>query len=119
MTEKAEIGKLEMQTQTAATEFAPVTTVNVTILDGVVVRWFRSVAAAEYGEAVVSASRNGLTCELTSTVLPLERVDGLIETIRVAAELVPRLGRGMDCRGLATHRKEGMFGPLVPVTADA
>lgn len=102
-----------------ATDFAPVVTVNVTIMDGVVVRWFRSVGHAEVGEAVVAASRHGLTVDIGSTILPLAAVDGLVETVTRAAEVARSINLGANPSYLATHRKEGMFGPLVPVEASS
>lgn len=88
-----------------------IVTVTPTVMDGTVVRWYHNEDAAEYGREMVSASRNGV------------RVNGYLNDVAAdvlsaaqqAYETLRRDNRA-DVSGLATHRRSGMFGPLVPVT---
>jgi hypothetical protein len=90
---------------------AVVVTVTATVMDGTVVRWHRNTAAAEDCRAeLASASRNG--------VLVRGYLHELPPGVLVAAERVhERLSadRRADFRYLATHRRDGLAGPLVPV----
>lgn len=91
----------------------PVVTVNATIMDGQVARWYRTVADAQNMSPVLSASRNGVMVHASYlTGIPDEWVAAAKAAHR---ELVA--SRSADVRRLATHRNEGFGnGPLVPVS---
>lgn len=93
-------------------ENEPVVTVTATVMDGTVVRWHRSVSAAEIHRPTVSASRNGVMVhgEYLTDVPP-----EWIEAATKAYEQLRRARRA-DLTHLATHRHQGVLnGPLVPV----
>lgn len=85
-----------------------IVTITPTIMDGTVLRWYPSLAAAEDDRAIASASRNKVEF-YTDDVPP---------RIRDAAQAAHRelsANRNADVRHYATHQHEAMFGPLVPV----
>ncbi|MGP3917683.1 hypothetical protein [Nonomuraea sp. 10N515B] len=88
-----------------------IVTVNTTIMDGTVVRWFRSLDAAQTQRQVMSASRHGVRVEVYLHEIPgeaLRAANGAYETLR--------RDRNADVRHLATHVNRGPSnGPLVPV----
>ena len=82
-------------------------TVTPTILEGQVVRWYASETAAQFGDEMLSASRNG--------VRVVVYLDDVPDDIMSQARLTYRvLAAGGDVEHLATHRKE-RYGDLVPV----
>jgi hypothetical protein len=91
----------------------PVITVTATLMDGQVVRWYRSVEDATIHRSVLSASRSrvGVSVEDLTDVS-----DEWIAAARAAhAEL--KASRSADLRRLATHGHRGPSnGPLVPAS---
>ncbi|MEU8362322.1 hypothetical protein AB0C27_40520 [Nonomuraea sp. NPDC048882] len=90
----------------------PVITVTPTIMDGTVVRWHRSLSAAECHAPTVTASRHGVMVPngYVTEVPPewLQAAMGAYETLR--------RNRDADMKHLATHRHNIVAnGPLVPV----
>jgi hypothetical protein len=88
-----------------STEQTPswVVTVTPTIQDGQVVRWYRTLVAAENDLETMSASRNGVL------------VNGFLHevgpTLLVIAEDIRRgLAAGWDASHAATHRRTRLFG---------
>lgn len=83
-----------------------------TIMDGQVLRWYRDETAAENGDEIMSASRNGV------------RVHGYLhevtdEQLAVARSARDRLKRGEDVQDVATHTI-GFFGrDLEPIERKA
>lgn len=90
----------------------PVVTVTTTVMDGTVVRWHRSVYAAQTMSPEVSASRKGVRIHAAYlTEVPAEWVDAA----RAAHEVLAQ-NRVADLSHLATHRHRGPSnGPLEPV----
>lgn len=90
----------------------PVVTVTATIMDGTVVRWHRSLSAAECHAPTVTASRNGV-------MVPNGYVtDVPPEWMQAATQAYEKLRRAprADMKHLATHRHNIVAnGPLVPV----
>lgn len=84
-----------------------IVTVTPTIMDGTVVRWYAGEDAEDRGEELASASRNRAIV-----------ADGAPDSLRCTAESVHaelRRNRNADLSYLATHRRERLFGPLVPL----
>jgi hypothetical protein len=93
-----------------------VCTVTPTIMDGTVVRWYRSETAAEHRWPMVSASRNGVLVgeHLTNG----EVTPGIMDRAKLVHELLRRKPDA-DLSGWATHRRERTFGgDLVPVGSE-
>lgn len=90
----------------------PVITVKATVFDGTVVRWHRSLTAAENHHPFLSASRNGVMVHGEYlTDIP----DELVAAARAAYEELRR-NHDADLKHLATHRNRGFpNGPLEPV----
>ena len=91
---------------------AYVVTVSPTIMDGLVVRWHRTLDDAEHARPIISASRNavvihekGLPPAVLAEVMPLAE--------RAGHDL--GMGRPEAVRGLANYERRGLFGPLVPI----
>ena len=82
-----------------------------TILNGPVVRWYASEETAQYGNELVSASRNGVRIEGYLHDVPDTVLARAQEAYRVLA------ARG-DVDHLATHRKQ-RYGDLYPIDAAA
>ena len=78
----------------------PVITVTPTVMDGQVVRWYRSETAAENACEVLSASRNGVMARGYLTEIP----DEWIAAAKDVYETL-RSNRDADARHLATHTK--------------
>lgn len=78
-----------------------------TILQGQVVRWYGSEQTAQYGQEMVSASRNGVQVPGFLHDVPDDVMSQAREAYRVLA------ARG-DVGHLATHRKE-RYGDLYPI----
>jgi len=93
---------------------ASVVTVTATVMDGPVVRWYRTLAAAELGREYMSASRNGVLVREYLHTVPEAELDAAQAAHR-ALSASPRA----DVRDLATHRRDGLSGPLVPVVRPA
>lgn len=96
----------------------PVITVDVAVMDGTVVRWFRSLSAAETNRPTVSASRQGVMVHgeyLTSVP------EVWIEAARAAHRKLTRAPRA-DMTSLATHQRRTVLGarsgPLDPITKE-
>lgn len=89
-----------------------IVTVSPTIMDGAVVRWYSSEDAVEYGREMCSASRNGVRVNGYLTDVPAD----VLSAAQQAYESLRRDDR-TDVGHLATHRRRGLFGPLVPVAA--
>jgi hypothetical protein len=89
-----------------------VVTVTPTIQDGQVVRWYRTLVAAENGVETMSASRNGVM------------VNGFLHevgpTLLAVAEDIRRgLSAGWDVSHAATHRRTHLFGgDLEPIVRE-
>lgn len=83
-----------------------------TIMDGTVVRWYRSVAAAETSRASVSASRRGVAIhEEFLTDIPPAWVQEAEQAHRALAG-----NSRADLNRMATHHhRKFMNGPIVPV----
>lgn len=94
----------------------PVVTVTPTIMSGTVVRWHRSVLAAENNTPVLSASRDGVCVHNGAYLhtIPGEWIDDA-----TAAYEALRDHRHPDLSYLATHRRSGLSGPLEPVTKES
>ncbi|HEV8653258.1 MAG TPA: hypothetical protein VG276_28665 [Actinomycetes bacterium] len=94
----------------------PVVMVSPTVMDGTVVRWYRSVAAAEISRASLSASCRGVAVhEELLTDVPPAWVEQAVKAYQTLAAN-PRA----DLGGLATHHhRRFMNGPIVPVAEGA
>ena len=79
-----------------------------TIMDGTVVRWYASEAAAENGHEMASASRNGVVVDMAPREVALAAYDAYEQL---------RADRNADMSGLRTHRRN-FTGPPEPI-ADA
>jgi hypothetical protein len=97
-------------------------TVTPTIMDGYVVRWWRSVDHAEYGgPPSVSVSRNGIRVEVFLHEVP----DDVLEQAHAAWLLLKaRATTATDydtVQAMATHRFSGPFknGDVVPIEREA
>lgn len=82
-----------------------------TILNGPVVRWYSCEETAQFGNEIVSASRNGVRVDGYPHKVPADVLDA-------ATAAFGRLQRGEDVGHLATHRKE-RYGDLYPIDAGA
>lgn len=94
-----------------------VCTVTPTIMDGTVVRWYRSEIAAEMHRVMVSASRNGVQVgeHLTNGEVPVEVMD----RANAAHEMLIA-SSDADLSGWATHRRGPRLGSeLVPICREA
>lgn len=97
---------------------APVVTVTTTIIDGTVVRWYRTVGQAENRRPVLSASRRGVRVHAEYlTDLPPAWID--------AAKAAHKRLSGSpdaDVNDLATHRQRMVHGtrsgPLEPISKE-
>lgn len=96
----------------------PVITVDVAVMDGTVVRWFRSLSAAETNRPTLSASRQGVMVHgeyLTSVP------EAWIEAAKTAHRQLTRAPRA-DMTGLATHARRKALGvrsgPLDPISKE-
>lgn len=90
-----------------------VCTVTPTIMDGTVVRWYRSETAAEHNWVMVSASRNAVI--VGEHLSNGEVTPGVMARARLVHELLRRKPDA-DLSGWATHRRARAFGgELVPV----
>jgi hypothetical protein len=87
--------------------------VHATVCDGQVVRWYRSLGAAERHREFLSASRNRVCveAEVTDDLSAMELTDHIEE----ARKVMWALRDGQDCRHLATHHSVGFGDPLKPV----
>jgi len=88
-----------------------IVTVTPTIRDGQVVRWYGSEEAAQYGDEMLSVSRNGVRVHAYLDDVP----DDVLTQARDAHRV---LAAGGDVGHLATHRKE-RYGDLEPIGAVA
>lgn len=85
-----------------------IVTVNATVMDGTVVRWYRD--ADDHNE-IVSASRNGVLVYCL-----LHEAEEILPAARAAYEML-RADRDADLSHLATHRRATLFSAeLVEVT---
>jgi len=92
-------------------------TVTPTIMDGLVVKWWRSVEHAEYGSPpLVSASRNGVM------------VDGYLHEVpdpvmhkAISAYMMLKRDEVAAVKAMATHRFSGPFktGAVMPIEPEA
>ena len=91
----------------------PVITVTPTVMDGAVVRWYRSLHAAQHHRPTLSASRDGVTVHARFlTDIPDQWIDAAKRAHRTLADV-----HGADLDYLATHRHRGVLnGPLEPVS---
>lgn len=91
-----------------------IVTVTPTIMDGVVVRWYHTLADADHPGplAVVSASRNGVRVNGYLDEIP----DEVMATARHVHATLAK-DRDADFGHLATHRRARLFGLLEPVPA--
>jgi len=89
-----------------------VVTVTPTIMDGTVVRWYRSLAAAESPAVcgIISASRTGVIGG-GDLITPADW-----EAAWSVHEQLSR-DQSADLDHLATHRRQSLMGPLVSVTS--
>lgn len=90
----------------------PVITVTATIQDGTVVRWYRSVQAAENRGPALSPSRKGVMVHHEYlTDIPAEWIDRAREAHATLAA-----DGDADFKSWATHRRLGLLGPLEAIT---
>ncbi|WP_084965258.1 hypothetical protein [Thermoactinospora rubra] len=83
------------------------------VMDGTVVRWYRSLAAAETHRPILSASRRGVQ---THNDVYLHEIPTQVMQAANAAYETLRRDPDADLKHLATHRHRGPSnGPLVPV----
>jgi hypothetical protein len=92
---------------TRLTEGSVIVTVTPTIMDGTVVRWYRSMTAYDHDHELASASRNKAIVD--------EHAPSWLEEAAYSAHQTLRRDNNADMHHLATHRKQSLFGPLVPV----
>ncbi len=83
-----------------------------TIQDGTVVRWYRNEWEAENRSVQISASRNAV--KIHGTLEVDDWFDEVVPQARQAHEVL-RQNHDADMNHLATHRRNGLVGPLVPV----
>lgn len=88
-------------------------TVTPTIMSGTVVRWYYpGTMSAEPGtKAPVSASRDGVLIGIFLHEVP----DEVLAKANEAYEILRDDGPRELVQGMATHRRKGLFGELVPV----
>ena len=99
-----------MSAETTETTTSWVVTCTPTIMDGFVVRWYRSEAAAQMGNEIVSASRNGVR---VNTFIGTGDAYRAVSDLLVHAWAVMRMiQRGEDVRHLATHRLSLLGGDI-------
>lgn len=81
---------------------------NPTIMDGLVVRWYLTIDAAQQGADVISASRNRVYAN--GEITP--------ELFHAAwdAHLALKQDRPNAARGLATHKKSFLGGMISPIS---
>lgn len=86
-----------------------------TIMDGPVVRWYRSEAAARHGGEIMSASRNGVRIGVYLHRVPADAIADAQQAYRSLA----RRNYGTDTPGdvavLATHRGGVLTDTLTPI----
>jgi hypothetical protein len=87
-----------------------IVTVTNTVMDGLVVRWYRSESAERRGVEFMSASRNGVMVGCY-----LHEVHSDLLAAAKAAYRDLSHGIETDVRALATHKRNGPFSPLEPV----
>lgn len=97
---------------TTTSVLAPIVIIDPTVMDGRVVRWYTSAAAAERGRELVSASRNGVSSD---AMVRTDQAADLADLVRVAGQVAELLVRGRDVSDLATHRRPFMRGPIEPI----
>jgi hypothetical protein len=86
----------------------PVITVTATVQHGTVIRWYRSIEAAEDRGPALSASRMGVMVHREYlTDIPAEWIDRAREAHAVLAA-----DRNADLDSWATYSRHGLFGPL-------
>lgn len=90
---------------------ALVVTVTPTIMSGTVVRWFESLDHAERCHPFLSASRDEVITHVEGVVTPdlRQQVDAVQAALKV--------GNRETVERLATHRREGLIGPIVEVAS--
>jgi hypothetical protein len=71
-----------------------------TVMDGLVLRWYRDLTAAEIGDESMSASRAGVKVNVFQHEIPEQQMND-------ASEAYATLSRGGDVEGVVTHRFEG------------
>lgn len=85
-----------------ADQTPPVVTVTPTILDGTVVRWYLTAAAADRGHEAVSASRNGIIVKAYLNEVPPEVIAQAEEAYEILRDNGPR----ELVQDMATHRRK-------------
>lgn len=85
-----------------------VCTVTPTIMDGTVVRWYRSVSDAENRNEMLSASRNGVLVRGYLHEVPAEALARANEAFEILRDKGPR----ELVQGMATHRRMALGGGL-------
>lgn len=84
-----------------------------TIVDGPVLRWYRSVAAAEAARHYMSAGCNGVHIDGYLHEIPIEQ----IATAKQVYEELAR-DRRADVSRFATHHKPLLAGRIVPISRE-
>lgn len=79
-----------------------------TVMDGTVVRWYADEAGRR---EIASASRNAV-------MFLVDDVPADVRDAATAAGHELARDRDADVRHYATHKREGLFGPLVPIRKD-
>lgn len=89
-------------------EREPVIVAYQTVMDGLVLRWYEAVEAADCGTELMSASRSGVMVRCFLHEVP----DGWLETAKQAYR---DLAAGRDVRQLATHDRRSLGRELVRI----
>lgn len=91
----------------------PVVIATPTVMDGLVLRWFRDEDAAAYGSEVLSASRNGVMIHGDQYLHDLP--EQWVSDAKHATEAI-RAGHEAEARALVTHQRGYGIRSIVPVS---
>ena len=86
-----------------------------TFMDGPVVRWYRSEAAARHGGEIMSASRNGVLVSGYLHEVPADAIADAQQAYRSLARRIYGADTPGDVAVLATHRGSVLAGTLTPI----
>lgn len=87
-----------------------------TVMDGLVLRWYRDETAAQIGDEILSASRNGVLVKGHLHTVPAEALAKANEAFEILRDNGPR----QLAAQMATHRRKSVMSrEIVPIERDA